>query len=77
VFHQSELGAFSDLLPCDMNGQIPEAGDDWRTMAWGLEAMDCCDADFIELLDDIWWPQLIKMAQEIRAKVREMQGESS
>lgn len=77
MFHQSELGDFSDLLPCDMNGLIPEPGDDWRTMAWGLEAMDSCDADLIELLDDIWWPQLIKLASEVRNKVRQMQGEQT
>ncbi|MGN6547393.1 MAG: hypothetical protein ACTHK7_20240 [Aureliella sp.] len=77
MFHQSELGNFSDLLPCDMNGQIPKPGDDWRTMAWGLESMDSCDADLIELLDDIWWPQLIKLASAIRHKVRQMQGEQT
>ena len=77
MFHQSELGDFSDLLPCDMNGQIPEPSDDWRTMAWGLESLDSCDADVVELLDDIWWPQLIKLAGSVREKVREMQSDQT
>lgn len=72
MYHQSELGQFSDLLPCDMNGNIPETGDDWREMAWGLESLDSCDGDLIELLDDIWWPQLIKLSENIRAKVKEI-----
>lgn len=73
MFHQSELGVFSVLLPCDMAGNIPEPGDDWRCMEWGLDSLDSCDADIIELLDDIWWPQLVQLAGEIRAKVRTMQ----
>jgi hypothetical protein len=72
MFHQSELGDFAVLLPCDMAGNIPEPGDDWRGMEWGLEALDTCDADLIELLDEIWWPQLVQLADEIRKKVRAM-----
>ena len=72
MYYQSELGEFSDLLPCDMNGNIPERGDDWREMAWGLERMDSCDADLIELLDDIWWPRLIELSEDIRAKIKEI-----
>lgn len=70
MFHQSELGQFAVLLPCDMNGQIPEPGDDWREMQWGLERFDTCDADLIELLDDVWWPQLVELASRVREKVR-------
>ena len=74
MFHQSELGDFAVLLPCDMNGQIPEPGDDWREMAWGLDKYDTCDADVIELLDDIWWPQLVQLASQVREKVRTLTG---
>ncbi len=70
MFHQSQLGKFAVLLPCDMKGQIPEPGDDWREMEWGLDDLDACDANMIELLDDIWWPQLVKLASEVRKKVR-------
>ena len=49
MYHQSELGEFSDLLPCDMNGNIPENGDDWREMAWGLERLDCSNSKFYKL----------------------------
>lgn len=69
MFHQSELGRFAALLPCDMNGHIPEPGDDWREMEWGLDAVDSCDADIIELLDDIWWPQLVELACQVHNKV--------
>ncbi len=70
MFHQSELGRFAALLPCDLNGRIPEPGDDWREMEWGLEAVDACDADMIELLDDIWWPQLVELASQVQQKVK-------
>ncbi len=70
MFHQSELGRFGVLLPCDRNGQIPEPGDDWREMAWDLEDFNVCDANLIELLDDIWWPQLVELAGQIRRKVQ-------
>jgi hypothetical protein len=72
MFHRSELGMFAALLPCDGNLQVPEPGDDWRCMHWGLELVDTCDADVIELMDDIWWPQLVKLVDEVREKVRRM-----
>ncbi len=74
MFHRSELGTFAALLPCDENAQVPEPGDDWRCMAWGLESIDSCDADVIELLDDIWWPQVVDLAAQIRRKVRALPG---
>ena len=70
MFHQSELGRFAALLVCDKNGQIPEPGDDWREMEWGLDDLDSRDANMIELLDDIWWPQLVELASEVRKKVQ-------
>ena len=73
MFHQSELGDFSVCLPCDLAGNLPEPGDDWRCMEWGLTALDTCDADVIELLDDIWWPQLVRLTSQIREQVRAMQ----
>lgn len=72
MFHRSELGTFAAIVPCDNNLQVPESGDDWRCMEWGLESVDSCDADVIELLDDIWWPQLIELADKVRQKVRGM-----
>ena len=72
MFDQTELGEFSALLPCDMKGRIPEPDDDWRCMEWGLDSLDSCDADIIELLDDIWWPQLVQLAGQIREKVLAM-----
>ena len=72
MFHQSELSEFSALLPCDREGRLPEPGDDWRCMNWGLDAVDSCDADIIELLDDVWWPQLVQLADQIREKVCSM-----
>ncbi|MBI3464378.1 MAG: hypothetical protein HY000_15175 [Planctomycetes bacterium] len=73
MFHQRELGEFSVLPPCDMQGNIPEPGDDWRCMDWGLDLVDSCNADIIELLDDLWWPQLVQLAGQIREKIRTMQ----
>ncbi len=72
MFHRSELGVYAAIVPCDRNSLVPEPGDDWRCMQWGLESVDSCDADVIELLDDIWWPQLIKLAGAVRQKVQEM-----
>lgn len=72
MFHRSELGVFATLLPCDIDQQVPEPGDDWRCMQWGLGSVDTCDADIIELMDDIWWPQLLKLVEEVRENVRRM-----
>lgn len=76
MFHRSELGEFAHLVPCDHHGMVPEPADDWRSMDWGLDAVDACDADVIELLDDIWWPQLVQLAEQVRQKAREL-GERS
>lgn len=72
MFHRSELGDFAALLPCDKNSRLPEPGDDWRAMDWGLDAVDTCDADVVELMDEIWWPQLVELAAQIRAKLRDI-----
>lgn len=72
MFHRSELGPYAVLLPCDKKSQIPELTDDWRRMEWELDWADTCDPDIIELLDDIWWPQLLNLAEQVRQKVREI-----
>lgn len=72
MFHRTELGTFAALLPCDKNSRVPEPSDDWRCMEWGLESVDACDADTVELLDDIWWPQLVALASQVRQKVQAM-----
>ena len=72
MFHKSELGDFQGLLPCDEDGNLPDPEDDWRLMKWGLDDIDLCDADAVELLDGIWWPQLVDLVARVRQKTREV-----
>jgi phytoene/squalene synthetase len=34
AFHKDECGAFGKNLPCDLNGNVPEPGDEWTDFAW-------------------------------------------
>lgn len=33
-FHKSNLGSFGEGLPCDLNGRVPEAGDEPTDFTW-------------------------------------------
>ncbi len=66
MFHESELDDFGVLLPRDRKGQVPEPGDDWREMDWDLGEIDLCEANSIEILEEVWWPKLVDLAAELR-----------
>jgi hypothetical protein len=34
MFHKSQLGSFGENIPSDLNGMVPERGDDWRDFNW-------------------------------------------
>lgn len=34
MFHKSQLGSFGDRLPADLNGYVPEHGDDPGDFSW-------------------------------------------
>jgi len=34
AFHKSKYGSHGEALPCDLNGDVPEASDDWSDLAW-------------------------------------------
>lgn len=75
MYHKTNLGRFGESLPCDIDGYVPEAGDDWRDMNWDL-GQDDPDADDLSTeerkqrtayLDDEWWPAKIAEAGEATA----------
>jgi hypothetical protein len=37
AFPKSDLGARGQSLPCDLNGDVPQAGDDWSDFAWAAD----------------------------------------
>ena len=38
MFHRSKYGAAGDSLPGDLNGDVPESGDNWDDFAWSADA---------------------------------------
>ncbi len=34
MFHRSRFGEAGEILPSDLNGNVPEDGDDWLDFAW-------------------------------------------
>lgn len=34
AIHKSKYGDKGESLPCDLNGDVPETGDDWADFAW-------------------------------------------
>lgn len=34
MFHRSRFGEAGEELPGDLNGNVPEEGDDWLDFAW-------------------------------------------
>ena len=41
MFHKSNLGSFGEGLPCDMDGNVPEAGDCWQDMSYDAQGAVC------------------------------------
>lgn len=37
AFHKSKYGDKGENLPCDLNGDVPEVGDDWNDFAWAAD----------------------------------------
>lgn len=67
MFHYSHLGSFGSNLPRDINGYVPEKGDDWRDMRFDLGSDLSPDAaknkrdrkERETFLDDEWWPEFV------------------
>lgn len=66
AFHRSKYGPHGDKLPCDLNGDVPEAGDDWSDLAWAAD-----DARRFSEHSRLWKQfveQAVLMTQEARAR---------
>lgn len=66
AFHKSRYGEHGERLPCDLNGDVPEAADDWGDFAWRAD-----DARRFSEHPRLWQQfveQAVKMALEARAK---------
>lgn len=77
AFHVSNFGSFGGGLPRDINGYVPEEGDDWRNMSWELDHETSRDlrsedpdrvATAEAYLDGEWWPEVVAQAVEATAK---------
>jgi len=62
MFHHTKFGKFGDSLPADLDGNVPEEGDDWREMNWDHGGEDISDAAVAERLDRQWWPAVVAEA---------------
>ena len=48
MFHLTRLGSFGRNVPSDIDGYVPELGDDWRDMNWAFGGASD------EEVDDMW-----------------------
>lgn len=70
MLHISAFGDLGRNIPHDQDGNVPQAGDDWRDMNWYLmddpaEAESPTEREEIEsYLDDEWWPVMLEQAIE-------------
>jgi len=73
MIHKSNLGYFGKDIYSDLDGYIPQVGDDWRDMKFDL-SQDNPFADGItaeerkdrtEYLDNYWWPNVIKNCETL------------
>ena len=75
MFHYTQMGWFGNSLPRDVNGYVPEEGDDWRDMNFDLGSdMDPDRArnrkekkEIIAYLDAEWWPDFVENAVKATA----------
>lgn len=75
-YHISNLGAFGNGITTDMDGYVPEPGDDWRDMRFDLGPDDPDvdgiseeeRADRLEYIEREWWPGVIAEAQRATEK---------
>ena len=72
-YHKSNLGSFGEGLPCDMNGYVPEEGDDAFAGAWdhGTEKTHDDAGNLTEYGE--WWqderfPEIVAEAAEATEK---------
>ena len=68
MIHKSNLGYFGKDIYSDLDGYIPQVGDDWREMNLDLspddpfvEGISAEERDErIKYLDNYWWPSVVK-----------------
>ena len=80
AFHKSNLGSFGDSLPCDMNGYVPEDGDDpWEfAIDHGCQATHDEDGELTDYGE--WWEEegfhdwVASAAEATRASNRGFRG---
>jgi hypothetical protein len=84
MFHKSHLGEHADHFPHDLEGHIPQEGDDWRTMKFDHGEMNPHEdgiteeerAKRLDYLDEVWWPETLARVEEERSRQHRLYGES-
>jgi len=61
-FHYTQFGSFGNNLPRDIDGYVPEAGDDWRDFSFDFGSENSDDKDIQEYRDTEWWPEFLTEA---------------
>ena len=69
--HKSNFGKFAPRGVADLDGYVPESGDDWRDMRWDLRPDDPDEEGIsaterknrIKHLDEEWWPTVVEAAR--------------
>jgi hypothetical protein len=77
MLHKSKFGHHGEKLPSDLDGQIPEEGDDWRDMNFDHGPLSPDEPGIsneertqrMEHLDKEWWPKIIAIANSQRAQI--------
>lgn len=75
MFHKTNLGKFGERLTCDIDGYVPEPGDDWRDMRFDFGDADSDDPDEIDYRDNEWWPKVIAEAEAATREANEAAAE--
>jgi len=69
-YHKTNFGKFAPRIT-DINGYVPEPGDDWRDMRWDHGPDDPGEPgisdeerrDRFRYLDEEWWPGVLEAAR--------------
>ena len=84
MLHESKFGDHAHKLPSDRDGNVPEAGDDWRNMNFDHGELDPHEegisdderARRMDQLDTQWWPQVIAQVNKQKEELGQLPGGS-
>lgn len=63
AIHITNFGKFETYVYeyADMDGYIPQEGDDWKEMNFDLSGEDLSDPEVLEYYEE-WWPEFVENA---------------